>query len=63
MSVSSRHEYAALPLCPSFEMDHLLFEETKDYNIDPAEKPLTVVVQLNAQRRAALAEVDNAPFS
>lgn len=65
MGFSDRVKYEALPLRspsptgPAMMDDPLLRVKNPDIDVEAE----SIVVQLNAQRRAALAEVDNAPFS
>ena len=62
---SAKRAYEPLPLLPAIEMDNI----GNPYYYPPAESPERdvdrepTVAQLNANRKAALAEIDSAPFS
>lgn len=59
---SATRAYEPLPTHPAMEMDDLQYLASAKLDDTPTDIEFNVV-QLNAKRRAALAEVDNAPFS
>ena len=59
---SATRAYEPLPMHPAIEMDDLQYLPSAKLDDNDTDSDLNVV-QLNAKRRAALAEVDNAPFS